>query len=99
MSEKYECFEDLSYYGKWAVREVGATEWGDCWHVDSKEEAEGLCAVLNSYESKLAVARKVLATLQPFVMEDFYPNCATPDYKDAVTKMNDYLQATESEGE
>ena len=64
MKIKYEWFEDLSYYSKYAVRKVGATEWGDCWHVDSKEEAEGLCAVLNSYESKLAIARGLVAGLE-----------------------------------
>ena len=59
-------------------------------HVDADHARE--------LERQLRYARKVLATLQPFVMEDFYPNCATPDYKDAVTKMNEYLAATESEG-
>lgn len=44
----WECFCDESYYHLWAVREVGEKRWGHCFHVQSKEEAEGLRDLLNT---------------------------------------------------
>ena len=43
----WECFRDESYYGLWAVREVGEKRWGHCFHVQTKEEADGLRDLLN----------------------------------------------------
>jgi len=49
---KWECFCDESYYGLWAVREVGEKRWGHCFHVQTKEEGEGLRDLLNELSSK-----------------------------------------------
>lgn len=49
---KWECFCDECYYGLWAVRQVGETRWGYCFHVQTKEEGEGLRALLNELSSK-----------------------------------------------
>lgn len=45
---KWEYFCDESYYDYWAVREVGETRWGHCFHLCQKREAEALCNLLNS---------------------------------------------------
>ncbi len=45
-TELYEVFCDASYYDQWAVRPLGETRWGNCYHLASKEEAESLAAVL-----------------------------------------------------
>jgi hypothetical protein len=45
---KWECFHDESCYGLfWAVRPVGENEWGHCFHVPTRYEAEGLRDLLN----------------------------------------------------
>jgi len=54
----WECFCDESYYGLWAVRPVGENRWGHCFHVQTKEEAEGLRDLLNELQEK---ANKMLA--------------------------------------
>lgn len=43
---KYEVFYDVCYYDQWAVRPVGEKRWGHCYHLPSKEEAEGLAKEL-----------------------------------------------------
>ena len=47
MTDKWECFCDESYYGLWAVREVGERRWGSCFHVQTMAEGEGLRDLLN----------------------------------------------------
>lgn len=44
---QYECFRDAAYYDLWAVRVVGEQRWGHCFHVQTKDEAEGLVELLN----------------------------------------------------
>ena len=45
--KNWECFCDECYFGMWAVRPVGENRWGHCFHVQTKEEAEGLRDLLN----------------------------------------------------
>lgn len=45
--QKWETFRDIAYYDFWAVRPVGETRWGACFHVPSQKEAEALAALLN----------------------------------------------------
>lgn len=45
---RWETFCDAAYYDMWAVREAGERRWGFCYHLPSKEEAEGLAALLNN---------------------------------------------------
>ncbi len=42
----FEVFCDICYYDQWAVRPVGEKRWGHCYHLPSKEEAEGLAKEL-----------------------------------------------------
>jgi hypothetical protein len=48
----WECFCDDCYYGMWAVRPVGENRWGHCYHVHTREEAEGLRDLLNELQDK-----------------------------------------------
>jgi len=48
----WECFCDECYFGLWAVRPVGENRWGHCFHVQTKEEAEGLRDLLNELQEK-----------------------------------------------
>ena len=57
---RWECFCDGSYFDLWAVRPAGENRWGHCFHVQTKEEAEGLCNLLNTgYDFHFAPARGV----------------------------------------
>lgn len=47
----WEYFCDESYYHLWAVRRKDQTEFGQCFHVQSLEEAKGLTELLNGKDS------------------------------------------------
>lgn len=49
--DKWECFCDEAYYQMWAVREVGEKRFGYCFHLNSREEADGLTQILNNTPS------------------------------------------------
>ena len=51
-SPHWECFCDEAYYDYWAVRPTGESGWGHCFHLIRKEEAQGLCDLLNSLTKK-----------------------------------------------
>lgn len=53
----WECFCDESYYGLWCVRTVDEKRWGHCFHVQTKEEAEGLRDTLNLLQEKASVCK------------------------------------------
>jgi hypothetical protein len=46
---RYEVFCDSAYYNMWAVRVNGEKRWGHCYHLPSKEEAEGLAQELQGH--------------------------------------------------
>ncbi len=55
-SDLFEVFCDACYYDQWAVRPVGEKRWGHCYHLPSKEEAEGLAKELTLLAGIKAVA-------------------------------------------
>lgn len=55
---KWECFCDESYFGMWAVRPVGETRWGYCFHVQTTKEALGLRDLLNELQEAADKARE-----------------------------------------
>lgn len=59
--DKWECFCDESYYGKWAVRPVGENRWGHCFHLE-RDEAKGLCKILNELEAKLEAKSEIVVS-------------------------------------
>jgi hypothetical protein len=50
----WEFFEDVSYFGLWAVRRVGDVDFKSqtLFHVQTREEALALSALLNNYVLK-----------------------------------------------
>lgn len=55
----WEFFLDEMYYGEWAVRRVGDTDFRSqyLFHVTTQEEAMALSALLNGYELGLTTTR------------------------------------------
>ena len=55
-------WETFSDVGIWAVRKVGDKNFNsqDTFHVQSKEEATSLCALLNGYENVVYAAWNVV---------------------------------------
>lgn len=47
--EQWECFCDESYYGMWAVR-LPSMKFEETFHLQNKDEAEGLVNLLNRYK-------------------------------------------------
>ena len=47
--EEWECFCDESYYGMWAVK-LPSMKFEETFHLQNKDEAEGLVALLNKYK-------------------------------------------------
>jgi hypothetical protein len=43
----WECFSDPCYYDMWAVRRTHERGFGECFHMNSAEEAKGLTSLLN----------------------------------------------------
>jgi len=46
----FEYFCDESYYHLWCVRPSNERRWGHCYHVQSKDEAQGLAEELSQLE-------------------------------------------------
>ena len=44
---KYEYFNDPCYYNLWAVKEIKNGKFEDVFHVQSEDEAQALCELLN----------------------------------------------------
>lgn len=51
----WECFEDVAYYGMYALRPVGDMDFNsqELIHIGLKSEAERMQRILNQYEQKL----------------------------------------------
>ena len=46
------------------------------------------------HQSLLEEALEIIEELMPFVLEDYWPNCATPEYKKAVERAKSVLPTT-----
>jgi hypothetical protein len=64
---RYEVFCDMAYFDQWAVRPVGVSRWGHCYHLPSKEEAEGLAKQLEELEAERDDARDWLGSYKESV--------------------------------
>jgi hypothetical protein len=86
MSDTWETFCDESYYHMWRLRRIGERGFNDGFHVNRREEAIGLCDLLNKMERELAEARKQRDTLAEALQK--ISNCdwviTLPDRMDAV---------------
>ena len=78
MTEKllseWEYFCDEAYYGEWAVRPKGENRWGHCFYVPTKEEAEGLCKLLNTRSHPNLDSPEVLEAVARGIWETYRSN-------------------------
>jgi hypothetical protein len=58
MSETWETFCDEAYYHMWRVRKRHERGFNDGFHINNRDEAIGLCDLLNKMERELAEARQ-----------------------------------------
>lgn len=49
MRNDWEFFCDEAYYDMWAVRPTSENQWGKCFHLNTKEEAELLAKHLTEH--------------------------------------------------
>jgi hypothetical protein len=57
----------MAYFDQWAVRPVGVSRWGHCYHLPSKEEAEGLAKQLEELEAERDEAQAALTTIHRWI--------------------------------
>jgi hypothetical protein len=99
---KYETFCDESFYGMWAVRPIGEKRWGYCYHVPSKEEADGLCAELTERDCWREVATGLANTVKTLAGAECEldpDEDSPPEWRDviAVVAAFDALKAKENQ--
>jgi hypothetical protein len=58
MSDQWETFCDVGYYHMWRLRRKTERGWNDGFHINTRDEAEGLCELLNKLEGELTEARE-----------------------------------------
>jgi hypothetical protein len=66
MSDQWETFCDVGYYHMWRLRLKTERGWNDGFHINTRDEAEGLCELLNKLEGEIererALANEAIAT-------------------------------------
>ncbi len=63
MSDQWETFCDVGYYHMWRLRRKTERGWNDGFHINTRDEAEGLCELLNKLEGELASAKEQCSNL------------------------------------
>jgi hypothetical protein len=53
MSDQWETFCDVSYYHMWRLRRETERGWNDGFHINTRDEAQALCQLLNKLEREL----------------------------------------------
>lgn len=53
MSNKWETFCDVGYYHMWRLRRENERGWNDGFHINTRDEAQALCKLLNKLEGDL----------------------------------------------
>ena len=61
MSDQWETFCDVGYYHMWRLRRKTERGWNDGFHINTRDEAEGLCELLNKLEREVDEVREKLA--------------------------------------
>lgn len=54
MSDQWETFCDECYYHMWRLRRENERGWNDGFHINTRDEAQALCKLLNKLEGELA---------------------------------------------
>ncbi len=63
MSDQWETFCDVGYYHMWRLRLKTERGWNDGFHINTRDEAEGLCELLNKLEREVAEAKEQCSNL------------------------------------
>jgi hypothetical protein len=53
VSDQWETFCDVGYYHMWRLRRKTERGWNDGFHINTRDEAEGLCELLNKLEREV----------------------------------------------
>jgi hypothetical protein len=56
MSNQWETFCDVGYYHMWRLRRKNERGWNDGFHINTRDEAQALCQLLNKLERELTEA-------------------------------------------
>jgi hypothetical protein len=66
MSNQWETFCDVGYYHMWRLRRKNERGWNDGFHINTRDEAQALCQLLNKLEREVererALANEAIAT-------------------------------------
>jgi hypothetical protein len=66
MSDQWETFCDVGYYHMWRLRLKTERGWNDGFHINTRDEAQALCQLLNKLEREVererALANEAIAT-------------------------------------
>jgi hypothetical protein len=66
MSDQWETFCDVGYYHMWRLRRETERGWNDGFHINTRDEAQALCKLLNKLEGEIererALANEAIAT-------------------------------------
>ena len=63
MNDQWEAFCDVGYYHMWRLRRKTERGWNDGFHINTRDEAEGLCELLNKLEREVDDAREQCSNL------------------------------------
>ena len=61
MNDQWETFCDVGYYHMWRLRRKTERGWNDGFHINTRDEAQALCQLLNKLERELT---EVLSDLE-----------------------------------
>jgi hypothetical protein len=63
MSDQWETFCDVGYYHMWRLRRITERGWNDGFHINTRDEAQALCQLLNKLEREVAEAKEQCSNL------------------------------------
>ncbi len=63
MSDQWETFCDVGYYHMWRLRRKTERGWNDGFHINTRDEAKGLCELLNKLDRELDEAKEQCSNL------------------------------------
>ena len=63
MSDQWETFCDVGYYHMWRLRLKTERGWNDGFHINTRDEAQALCQLLNKLEGEVAEAKEQCSNL------------------------------------
>ena len=71
MSSQWETFCDVGYYHMWRLRRKTERGWNDGFHINTRDEAQSLCKLLNKLDRELDEARQETTRVRQFMDHGF----------------------------